>query len=280
MTASTILCGDALAVLKTLPSSSVDCCVCSPPYFALRSYLPDDHPDKHLEIGTEPTIEAYIARLCDVFDEVKRVLKPQATAWIVMADSYSGSNGGPPSPIVTKSLKYSYRLPRPPKTDIPKKSLCLIPERFAIEMVRRGWRLRNVICWSKGNSVPESVRDRFTNSFEFVFFFTISERYYFKQQFEPATYKGVLRDGKYVRNHRTVWHVNQQPHNLNHFAAYPEKLVEIPIKAGSPPGGTILDPFAGTCTTGIVAQRLGRNFIGIDLNPAYCAMARQRLESG
>lgn len=207
---NTVICGDAFSVLKRLPSESVDMCCTSPPYHALRSYLPDSHPDKALEIGTESSYDEYVTRLCDVFDEVKRVLKPQGSIWVVIGDQYSGSGGTLPSPYQSKARKYGYVLPKRPKSDIPKKSLCLIPFRFAIEMVRRGWICRNVLIWRKPNSLPSTATDRYTVDFEYLFFFVKSQHYYFHQQLEPAVYE------KGMRNMRAVWTGSKQLYRLRH----------------------------------------------------------------
>lgn len=263
--ANQIICGDALTVLQDVPSTSIHMAVCSPPYWKLRNYEAEG------QLGLEPSYTEYITKLCAVFDEVKRVLRPEGTLWVNMGDSYSGSSGGPPSPYQTKARRYGYVFPRPPHSDIPKKSLCLIPFRFAIAMVRRGWICRNVLIWKKPNALPESVKDRFTVDFEYVFLFAKSRRYYFKQQREPAVYLHGLR------NKRCVMEVNTTPLAANHFAAYPEKLVETPIQAGCPEGGIVLDPFIGTGTTALAAQKLGRNFIGIELNPNYVKLANERL---
>lgn len=260
-----ILQGDALTILQTLPDESVQMAITSPPYWQLRDY--------HVagQLGLEPSYDDYITRLCDVFDEVKRVLRSDGTCWVNLADTYSGSSGAPPSPFHAKARRFGYTFPKPPRTDIPKKSLCLIPFRFATQMVRRGWILRNVLIWKKPNALPESVKDRFTVDFEYLFFFAKSPRYYFEQQREPAVYE------KGMRNRRCILEVNTRPLFSNHFAAYPEELIEMPIKAGCPVGGTVLDPFLGSGTTALVAERLGRQWLGIELNPEYINLAAERL---
>jgi site-specific DNA-methyltransferase (cytosine-N4-specific) len=260
-----ILQGDALTMLRTLPDEHVQMTITSPPYWQLRDYRVAG------QLGLEPSYDDYISKLCDVFDEVKRVLRHDGTCWVILADTYSGSSGSPPSPFHAKARRFNYTFPKPPRSDIPKKSLCLIPFRFAIEMVCRGWILRNVLIWKKPNALPESVRDRFTIDFEYLFFFAKSHRYYFKQQLEPAVYE------KGMRNHRSILEVNTRPLFSNHFAAYPEELIEMPMKAGCPEGGTVLEPFLGSGTTGVVAERLGRRWLGIELNPDYVQLARERL---
>lgn len=243
--------------------------------------MPDDHPDKPLEIGLERSYDEYITKLCDIFDEIKRVLRPEGTCWVVLADTYSGSGGRQKRAKMPnkKSQVFGMSQPAVPTTDIPRRSLCLIPFRFAIEMVRRGWIARNVIVWRKRNTTPESMKNRFTIDYELLFFFSKSERYYFKQQFEPTVDRKTREGGQLLRNRRCVWDIPTAGFAGNHFAVYPEALVEIPIKAGSPPEGIVLDPFAGTGTTAAVAERLGRRWICIELNQAYVEIAQQRLAS-
>lgn len=264
---NTVICGDALTVLQSLQRESINMCCTSPPYFSLRDYGVAG------QLGLEPTYTEYITKLCDVFDEVKRVLRGDGTLWVNMGDSYSGSSGGHPSPFQAKARRFNYTFPKPPRTDIPKKSLYLIPFRFSIAMVQRGWILRNVLIWKKPNALPESVTDRFTVDFEYLFFFTKSRHYYFEQQFEPAVYQQGLR------NKRSVFSINTRPLAANHFAAYPEELVETPITAGCPLGGIVLDPFLGSGTTALVARRLGKQWLGIELNPAYVRLALERLQT-
>lgn len=263
----TIICGDALSVLQTLPAASINTCCTSPPYFALRDYGVAG------QIGLEPNYTEYITKLCDVFDQIRRVTKLDGTLWVNMGDSYSGSCGGRPSPFQAKARRFNYNFPKPPRTDIPRKSLCLIPFRFAIEMVRRGWILRNVLIWKKPNALPESVTDRFTVDFEYLFFFAKSRFYYFKQQYEPAIYSGGMR------NCRSIIEINTRPLADNHFAAYPEELAELPIKAGCPEDGIVLDPFLGSGTTALAAQKIGRKWLGIELKQAYCDLAWRRLKA-
>lgn len=269
-----ILQGDATIKLRTLPAESIQMAITSPPYWNLRDYHVNG------QLGLEQTYDEYIAKLCNVFDEVRRVLRPDGTLWVNLADNYSGSGGGAPSPKIVKAHRFSHRIPPLPKSDIPHKSLCLIPARFAIEMVHRGWHLRNVLVWHKPNAVPESVKDRFTIDFEYLFFFAKQKRYYFQQQFEPVPDRGTQHGPNSVRNRCCVWTVPTKGFAGNHFAVYPEALVETPIRACCPKGGVVLDPFLGTGTTAVAAQRLGRQWVGIELNPEYVALAKHRLLDG
>jgi site-specific DNA-methyltransferase (adenine-specific) len=175
-------------------------------------------------------------------------------------------------------------------------------------MIETGWILRNIIVWHKPNQMPSSAKDRFTVDFEPVFFFTKKQQYYFVQQLEPyvkpldrwsgdnLTARGQsawaartgqkayrnrnMRPNPEGRNMRTVWSINTVPFKGAHFAAYPEKLVRRLLLAGCPPNGIVLDPFMGAGTTAIAAKKLNRNYVGIEMNPEYVAMANERINSG
>ncbi len=294
--------GDALEVLKTFPDESINCVMTSPPYWALRDYGIDG------QLGLEKTFEEYINKLCNVFDEVKRVLKKDGTCWVVIGDTYSAGGGK----AVEQSAKrqsaidtgaYPDYSPNSKLRSKMGKSLVMIPFRFAIEMVNRGWILRNTIIWHKPNCMPSSVKDRFTVDFEYIFFFVKSKKYYFEQQFEEhLTEEGKLRnknregkskgypfgnrfsDGKRTfygeqgRNKRAVWQVTTKPFKESHFAVFPPDLIETPIKAGCPENGIVLDPFMGSGTTGLSALKQNKRFIGIELNPEYIKIAEARIK--
>ena len=294
-----ILCGDSLEMLKTLPDCSVDCCVTSPPYYGLRDYGVDG------QIGLEDTPEHFVDRLKDVFSEVRRVLKPAGTCWVNMGDSYCGTGD-----------KGSFKDPKNPngrngqsvaknkKVDGCKsKDLIGIPWMLAFALRADGWYLRQDIIWQKPNPMPESVTDRCTKSHEYIFLLSKSPKYYFDNEVikEGAKTKPTARDknkegykadyakddrfspGERVygadgrRNKRDVWRVPVQPVKEAHFATFPEKLIEPCILAGCKEGGVVLDPFFGSGTTGIVAERYGRDYIGIELNPEYVKIAERRL---
>lgn len=301
------LCGDAQQTLSQLPDESVDCVVTSPPYWNLRDYAVRG------QLGLEPDPADYIDKLNSIFDKVKRVLKKDGTCWVNLGDTYaapSGSRGtAQRQPLLSPAANGALPAKRP-HTDLPKKCLAQIPSRFALEMVHRGWILRNEIIWHKPNCMPASVKDRFTVDFEKLFFFVKSKRYYFAQQFEElrdkprlgrallnshGKRKRVYGDGRVAamnpktaeasrlrmlalgRNKRCVWTVPIQPFRGQHFAVYPPRLIETPILAGCPMGGIVLDPFMGSGTTALVAKKLGRRFIGIEINPRYVRMAKRRL---
>ena len=388
------------------------------------------------QLGLEPDPDLYIEHLIQIFREVKRVLKRTGTCWVVINDTYGGSRGGSgqyhPSPHGFQfSLKVGWD-PKitPPQAYVKPKCLCMIPERFALAMINDGWWLRNKICWIKPNHMPESVKDRFTNTWEYVYFFTKSKKYFFdldaireplssetlprmertaklmKRIGLPITpknkYYQKLLDGSinevgqagiltgrflnpkantgennkepYKQNnpHRSqphplgknpgdTWIINTQPFPEAHFAVFPMELCVKPILAGCPAEvckycgkpreritkvigrtvteamrvagcnsegeyhgyeqkdydsamaqkssetkrrilksmsevkatvgwtdcsckgndkyrpGVVLDPFCGSGTTLVVAKKLGRNYIGIDISEKYCDMARRRL---
>ena len=288
------------------------------------------------QLGLEPIFDLYIKHLCDIFDEVKRVLKKTGTCWVNLGDTYYGSGKGAGGDITdskqvwgfeNKTTKncdhcgkefegYAFQkfcgsacsgvdnTPRERKGELKDKCLTLIPMRFAIEMVNRGWILRNNIIWHKRNIMPSSAKDRFTVDFENLFFFTKNKKYYFETQYEPhltsnnqpefqnkkwkgkgnniRVHHGGEKNPDYLnpqgRNKRTVWSINPKPYKEAHFAVYPEKLCETPIKAGCPKEGIVLDPFFGSGTTGIVALKQQKKFIGIELNSEYIEIANKRLK--
>jgi len=285
--------GDCLEELKKLPDESINCVMTSPPYWALRDYGVDG------QLGLEPTFQEYINKLCDIFDEVKRVLKKEGTCWVNLGDSYAGSGKGAG---YEGDKKESWNFDKKPdvKSDIPDKCLVQIPQRFSIEMCNRGWILRNTIIWHKPNCMPSSVKDRFTVDFEYVFFFSKSKKYYFEQQLERTITKdNIIRDRDSTKlnntpgrtrmggldknnydfkNKRTVWSICPKPFSEAHFAAYPEELCTTPIKAGCPEEGVVLDPFLGSGTTAIACLKQNKQFIGIELNEEYIKIANKRLK--
>jgi DNA modification methylase len=288
--------GEALEVLKQLPSESVDCVMTSPPYWALRDYGVEG------QLGLESDFNSYINRLCDIFDEVKRVLKPTGTCWVNIGDTYYTKSG---SNFENDNLSNKNKMEVSNSTGInkanqcrglgllPNKSLCNIPARFSIEMQSRGWILRNEIIWHKPNCMPSSVKDRFTVDFEKIFFFVKSKKYWFETQKEneesictrkrKTAFRLQNENNNDIiitvgRNKRCVWKITTKPYKEAHFAVFPKELCETPIKAGCPCRGVILDPFMGSGTTGIVALTQNKKFIGIDLNPNYVEIAKKRLK--
>jgi DNA modification methylase len=306
--------GDTSEVLATLPENSVDCCITSPPYFGLRNY------NVAGQIGLEDTPTMYIERLMAVFDQVHRLLKPSGTFWLNIGDSYAGSGRGKGDiNRKGKQHKESFTgdiFDKPYKLDgYKKKDLLGVPWMLAFALRERGWYLRQDIIWSKPNPMPESVSDRCTKSHEYIFLLTKSATYHFDSNaiLEPAAYDGRKNlikkpspkylqvdtgappvqtlakcggarwrevDGQFVRNKRDVWVVPTHPFKGAHFATFPPDLIKPCVLAGCPEGGVVLDPFFGAGTTGLVAEKLGRNYIGIDINPEYCKIAKERLMDG
>jgi DNA modification methylase len=338
-------------------------------------------------LGLEPTPELFIKHLCDIYDEVKRVTRDDGTCWVNLGDTYGGSGGAGNQYERFAAGKGDFTKYNGNKA--PAKSLVCIPFMFAMEMINRGWILRNVIIWHKNNCMPSSARDRFTIDFEYLFFFSKKQKYYFEQQFEAfqtpggdkprktvfgsvddkddckgtagfsnATYRGRAEwvPNTLGRNKRAVWNINTKSYKEAHFATYPPELCETPISAGCPKEictacgtprerilsrdksywsqakgdkwdkpddeiwaegsgrndgyklntqlwekhnkdhplkfkgysscscnapfkpGIVLDPFFGSGTTGEVAESLGRDWIGIEINPDYIELAMKRLE--
>lgn len=280
-----ILGGEALAMLRTLRTRSVQMCVTSPPYWGLRNYGVEG------QLGLESTPEAYVVRLVEIFREVRRVLKDDGTLWLNLGDCYCGSGG-----VNSRT-----------GLGLKPKDLCGIPWHVAFALQADGWYLRSDIIWAKPNPMPESVTDRPTKAHEYVFLLAKSERYYYdtdaireplgerwQQKFRrrsprtwtPETFavkrlSGNMQTGEIGcnptgRNRRTVWTVTSQPFKGAHFATFPPKLVEPCILAGSKKGSFVLDPFNGAGTTGIVALQHGRRYVGIELNPEYVRMSYER----
>ena len=287
--------GDCLEVLRTLPDASVHCCVTSPPYWGLRDY---GHAD---QIGLESTPEQYVARMVEVFREVRRVLRDDGTLWLNIGDSYS--NGG--RTWRAPDAKHQGRaMDVRPDDGLKPKDLVGIPWRVAFALQSDGWYLRQDIIWHKPNPMPESVTDRCTKAHEYVFLLSKSARYCydadaikeadqgkpagnvdgFKSRQGLASFHAVSggpgSDGWEPgtgRNRRDVWTVASKPFHGAHFAVMPPALVEPCILAGCPKDGVVLDPFTGSGTVGAVALLAGRQFVGIELNPEYHAIAERRI---
>jgi DNA modification methylase len=304
-----LLHGDVRERLRDLPDGSVQTCVTSPPYWGLRDYGVKG------QIGLERTPEAFVSALVFTFREVRRVLADDGTAWVNLGDSYvsNGRYESDRSDYVGDLSKYDHRDNRPAARamGLKPKDLCGIPWRVAFALQDDGWYLRSDIIWSKPNPMPESVTDRPTKAHEYIFLLSKSARYYYdagaigepikaeslerfasahdgeadttKHQVIGGTYsrpvKAILQgqQNNTHRNKRSVWHIATQPFPGAHFATFPEALIEPCILAGSRVGDTVLDPFNGSGTTGAVAIRHQRNYVGIELNEAYIQLARKRI---
>lgn len=253
--------GDALQVLQQLPSNSAQCVVTSPPYWGLRDYAIED------QIGLEPTLPQFINRLVTVFRELRRVLKDDGVFWLNIGDGYTSGNRGWRAPDKKNPARAMTVRPNTP-AGLKPKDLLGVPWKLALALQEDGWYLRADIVWNKPNAMPESVKDRPTRAHEYVFMLTKNERYYYDHQ-------AVLEING--RNCRSVWNVNTQGFSGAHFATFPPKLIEPCILSSSRSGDFILDPFFGAGTVGVVAEQLGRHFIGIELHPEYVSIASRRL---
>ncbi len=335
-----------MAGAKSLPDKSVDCVITSPPYWQLRDYNFEG------QWGLESTYTEYLEHLWGLMDELYRVLKDEGTVWVNLGDTYSGS-GGSGGDYNKNGLREGQPKVRPPKTS-QSKCLLLIPHRFAIGCIDRGWIVRNDIIWAKRNGMPESVTDRFSKKHEYFFFMVKSEKYYFdldaikdkvKDVSVARALRGVSENNKWVngadgqtphnlsqprpnltstkipqeqsemfgspraRQHRInagltfgknngqeakewqpkddgknpgdvsdFWDLPTKPSSKKHYATYNDTLIKKPILAGCPEGGLILDPFAGTCTTGITALRANRQFIGFEASKEYYEIGNKEIQ--
>uniref|UniRef100_A0A6M3L862 site-specific DNA-methyltransferase (cytosine-N(4)-specific) n=1 Tax=viral metagenome TaxID=1070528 RepID=A0A6M3L862_9ZZZZ len=297
--------GDVLDVLREQPDGAFNCCVTSPPYWGLRDYGHDG------QIGLEQTPDEYVARMVEVFAEVRRVLRADGTLWLNLGDSYAASAGSHRAyrPHMTGSDELNVPRMFPPPAGLKPKDLVGIPWRVAFALQADGWYLRSDIIWHKPNPMPESVKDRPTKAHEYVFLMSKSKKYYYDADAvrEPAIHAGKVvtlgaksfskgqaagsgvkpsgngtKDSVTVadgRNKRTVWTVATAPFSGAHFACFPPALIKPCILAGCPEGGVVLDPFLGSGTTGMVAESLGRDWFGIELNPDYESIIQSRLAS-
>jgi DNA modification methylase len=293
-----VITGDCRAILATLPDESVHCCVTSPPYFGLRDYGVAG------QIGLEASLDDYIAEMVAVFREVRRVMRSDGTLWLNLGDSYAANRTYQVADTKHRDVGNSVGMTVP--TGLKPKDLMMVPARAALALQADGWWLRKDIIWHKPNPMPESCQDRPTSSHEHVFLLAKSATYFYdadsirEAESVPGwddgsrTFGGVNAHGKNAqqqrttgrvgtqsksigRNKRDVWTISTTPFPDAHFATFPPALVEPCIKAGCPVGGTVLDPFGGAGTTGLVADRLLRNAVLIELNPAYAEMAKNRI---
>jgi len=292
--------GNVFDKLQEIDTESVQCVVTSPPYWGLRNYQMDD------QIGLEDTPEAFIDNMVKVFSEIKRVLKNDGTVWLNLGDSYNSQTGSGfntnqnegQNHRITELQKAQGSLVK--KISLKPKNLVGIPWRVALALQADGWYLRQDIIWHKPNPMPESVTDRCTKSHDYIFLLSKSAKYFYDADAirEPAQDWGTrdrsqlrsgtqdellkhrgLKDANFAeigKNRRSVWTINTQSYKEAHFAVFPPKLPELCIKAGSSEGDVVLDPFFGSGTTGWVAQRLKRKWIGIELNPEYIKIAEKR----
>ena len=299
--------GNNLDILKTMDDESVNCVVTSPPYWGLRDYGIDG------QYGLEETPEEFVENLVGLFREIRRVLRDDGTVWLNLGDSYAmnsirggtkkfSGNVGSHSHYEESIKKGKRRIP----DGLKQKDLVGIPWRVAFALQADGWYLRQDIIWHKPNPMPESVKDRCTKAHEYIFLLSKSKKYYYDNEAikedvsphstfskakgrgknpssacstgNPNTLGGGSRENPSGRNKRDVWTVNTKPFKGAHFAVYPPKLIEPCILAGCPDGGTVLDPFSGSGTTGVVALNNQKKYIGIELNPEYAKISHERIK--
>jgi len=294
-----------LETLKNMDDKSIDCVITSPPYWQLRDYGYDG------QWGLEPTFQEYLEHLWEMMNEIYRVLKDEGTCWINLGDSYNNSGWAGnridkynDQPIVASGTKAG----RGGQKGYPNKCLVLLPHRFAIGCIDKGWILRNDIIWAKRNGMPEPVTDRFTKKHEYIFFMTKSEKYYFnldairdkhihsndkrnngeRHQYDENS-KSNNDDkvganavsfnplGKNPGSVSDFWDIQTKPSTSKHYASYNMDLIKKPILAGCPEGGIIYDPFMGTGTTAIAAINSNRNFIGSEMSEEYIKICNNNI---
>ena len=304
-----ILQGNCLDVLKDLPEQSVNTCITSPPYWGLRDYGEGE------QLGLEDSPDKFVKNLVKVFSEVKRVLRDDGTVWLNLGDTYSSHKDckstsqtlakGMQSEIahvIDKGKSVTRDTKKLKKAGLKNKDLVGIPWRVAFALQADGWYLRQDIIWHKPNPMPESVKDRCTKSHEYIFLLSKNAKYYFNYEAikedavgnNPGNKNSHKHKGQPFsevknnidkisavskRNKRSVWIVTTKPFKGAHFATFPPDLIEPCVLAGCPEGGTVLDPFGGAGTTGLVAQQNNRDSILIELNPDYIEIAKERLNN-
>ena len=284
-----------LDTLKKMSDKSIDCVITSPPYWQLRDY------GYQGQWGLEPTFQEYLEHLWQMMDEIYRVLKDEGTCWINLGDTYArGTRAKYAHSNQSLRSKHEHLIEPNTKPNYEglDKCLLLIPHRFAIGCIDRGWIVRNDIIWAKRNGMPESVTDRFTKKHEYIFFMTKSEKYFFdldpirdkhkevsinRNKYKLSSYNEenasrnremkageLLNDkGKNPGSVSDFWDITTKSSSTKHYASYNIDLIKKPILAGCPENGIIYDPFMGTGTTAIAAINSDRNFIGSEMSEEY-----------
>lgn len=294
-----LFCCDILEGFKAIPDNSVNCVITSPPYWQLRDY---GYPEQW---GLEPTFQEYLSHLWRMMDEIWRVLVDDGTCWINLGDSYNNHSWANKNKFDKKRYGNGEWCGRGGSKELPNKCLALIPHRFAIGCIDRGWIMRNDIIWAKRNGMPESVTDRFSKKHEYFFFMAKNQKYYFdldgirerhKTNCKRSTRK-MLETAKFGENscfnggsdyHENgrnpgdvsdFWDIPTKPSSKKHYATYNFDLIDKCIIAGCPKGGVILDPFNGSGTTTLRAEQLDRKWIGIDGSEEYSKIAKEAIEN-
>jgi len=288
-----------LETLRKMEGKSIDCVITSPPYWQLRDYGYEG------QWGLEPTFNEYLEHLWSMMDEIYRVLKDEGTVWVNLGDTYNTNSGGGSSTCSTGNKEALLQMGRNNKQDKKYSSKCLllIPNRFAIGCIDRGWIVRNDVIWAKRNGMPESVTDRFSKKHEYMFFMVKSEKYYFDLDAvkDKATPDTSVRDrdstklnntpgrskmgGLKVNDYTTknpgsvsdFWDIPTKPSSSKHYAVYNDSLIAKPILSGCPEQGIIYDPFMGSGSTAAAAIRANRKFIGSEMSEEYFKIANDRI---
>ena len=302
--------GDCREIMRSMVADGVkvQCAITSPPYWGLRDYGVEG------QLGMEETPEAYVQNMVEVFSLVNELLTDDGTLWLNLGDTYSAhkdcksvgqslakGTSREDAHVIPLGQSHSRNSKMLKQQGYKPKDLVGIPWRTAFALQAQGWYLRSDIIWAKPNSMPESVKDRPTKSHEYIFLLSKNQKYYYDAEAiaedfhsEPqpprdrrneaygaayltplgAGLRNGYENGK--RNKRSVWTIPTQPYREAHFATFPPALITPCILAGSRVGDTVLDPFFGSGTTGEVAEKLGRKWIGIDLNPKYEALQKKR----
>jgi DNA modification methylase len=260
-----VYCGDAREVLKRLPANTIDCAVTSPPYYWQRDYGVEG------QFGMEPTVQGFVDNLVSAFDGVRHVLKPSGVLFLNLGDTYYNAKGRPHGRDAKHSARHlarrQLRAVDGPGLGVPRKSLLGIPWRVALALSDAGWTLRSEIIWVRRSSMPEpTAHDRPWRTHEHLFLFSKDARYHF--------------DRLGLEGDEDVWEIEPERRGAargEHYAPYPEALVRRCLATGCPPGGTVLDPFVGGGTTLAVAQSLGLNAVGVELNSTFCDVTVRRV---
>lgn len=257
----TLFHGDSRTVLESLPNSVVDCVVTSPPYWGARDYGIDE------QIGFENSIDQYVNELMSIFTEVKHTLKDSGVMFLCIDDLHQSTAPNTENAVSNLNAKTAtsqgsqYRF----DSGLPAKSLMGIPERLVMSLLDDGWVLRNKIVWVKSNPLPEpSAVDRFTQSWEPIYMFTKKSQYDFHYESTSES---------------DVWDFATASHETIHPAPLPIDVCEKCVLSGAPPNGVVLDPFCGSGTTCIAAEKVNRNYVGIDINKEYLKDTQKMLQS-
>jgi DNA modification methylase len=299
-----------LETLKKMPNEFIDCVITSPPYWQLRDYGYEG------QWGLEPTFNQYLENLWSMMDEIYRVLKPSGTVWINLGDTYNTISGGirglerakknNSKASISKKNILGQGFQQQKCDEIKNKCLLLIPHRFAIGCIDRGWILRNDVIWAKRNGMPEPVTDRFTKKHEYFFFMVKQEKYFFdldaiRDKHKESSLQRIeygwksehdsigsidtdkMGDrfcnplGKNPGDVSDFWDIPTKPSSNEHYASYNDSLIKKPILAGCPKDGIVYDPFMGTGSTAEAALRSQRKFIGSEMSEKYLKICNQRL---